>query len=246
MIRFGLQVATIAVTAILVLTVFIDTNLAQFQPIPATYDGYSINSPVAPIWLEAYYDFLCPDSAATWPVIQDVLRQWGDSIWFRLHVFPLPYHHNAFLAAKAGAIVEQYNSDLFWPWVDMIFVNQTLFYTANTMNQSQVQVQNGLAQLVYTTLGVPQDYFLDQMNNNETLDNDVRVAWKFGASRGAFGTPQFALNGVWTQVNLTWTADDWNGLINEVISGTDPRLLRHSSTGKPPAFLQTNKRNIML
>jgi len=68
--RFGSAGLVLGLMAVFILAWTSSNVVAQWQPIPPTYDGYSINTPLAPIWLEAYYDFLCPDSAATWPVIQ--------------------------------------------------------------------------------------------------------------------------------------------------------------------------------
>ena len=64
------------------------------EPIPRTYDGYRLGSTDAPLLLEAFYDLMCPDSAASWPTVQEVMTHYGpDKLQFILHRFPLPHHN---------------------------------------------------------------------------------------------------------------------------------------------------------
>lgn len=89
-------------TAIIAALLLVGTA-AQFVPIPSRYDGFQLGDDSAPLLVEAYYDMMCPDSRASWPVVQKVLNHYGNStVKFIMHVFPLPYHHNSFLAGRVS------------------------------------------------------------------------------------------------------------------------------------------------
>lgn len=59
--------------------------------------------------VEVYLDLACSDCALTWPVLSQVADAYGHQAEFLYRLFPLPYHRNAFTAAKvkrAGQVVE--------------------------------------------------------------------------------------------------------------------------------------------
>lgn len=47
-----------------------------------------------------YLDLACSDCALTWPVLSRVAEAYGHQAEFLYRLFPLPYHRNAFTAAK--------------------------------------------------------------------------------------------------------------------------------------------------
>jgi len=189
---------------------------AQFQPIPATMqDGHFLGSLDAPLWLEAFLDYECPDSAASWPTLVQLAKLYGPSqllLWLR--PFSLPYHHNSYLATLAGTVIYNANPDIFWLWVPAIFANQTQFYTAATANMTMNQVISGMGKLA-ESIGMDYTTFMTSMQD-PNMDTATRIQWKFGAGRGVFGTPQFYLNGVLTEANQTWTIPQWQQLIASV------------------------------
>ena len=75
-------------------------------PIPTGgYDGYwSPPSTPEKVNLEIFADLLCDDCKAAWPTMTAVRSHYNSSMAFGLHVFPLPYHRNAFYAAQAAGI----------------------------------------------------------------------------------------------------------------------------------------------
>lgn len=50
--------------------------------------------------VEVYLDLACSDCALAWPVLTDVVKVYGHQAEFLYRLFPLPYHRNAFTAAK--------------------------------------------------------------------------------------------------------------------------------------------------
>ena len=48
-------------------------------------------------------------------------------VYFIFHPFPLPYHYNAFFAAKAGNAVEALQPGKYLDWVEAVFDEQNSF-----------------------------------------------------------------------------------------------------------------------
>ena len=72
-------------------------------PIPKHRAGfvYNLGEPGADVWLDAYMGPLCIDSKPAFPTLLSVADSYGPKkLQLTFHLFPLPYHHNAFLAAK--------------------------------------------------------------------------------------------------------------------------------------------------
>jgi hypothetical protein len=84
------------------LLVLVLAQSCQEQPVPSSPLGYSWGLSTAPILWEAFFDHLCPDSLAAWPLMQQVVKAIPETVQVQIHVFPLPYHHSAFYAAQVN------------------------------------------------------------------------------------------------------------------------------------------------
>jgi protein-disulfide isomerase len=163
--------------------------------------------------LEAYFDFQCPDSAASWPIIKQVLQHYGPhQLQFVMHMLALPYHHNSFLLQKAGAVAADVKEELIWKWTDLIFANQQSFYNSPTANKSMNQVISQIGDLI-TQIGVSKSQLVQGMSDSN-IDSASRVSWKFATSKGMYGTPMFAVNGVTTNAGSDWTFAQWTQLLD--------------------------------
>lgn len=69
------------------------------QPPSETTNGYR-----PPTQVEVYLDLACSDCALAWPVMSHVAEVYGNDAEFLYRLFPLPYHRNAFTAAKVKSI----------------------------------------------------------------------------------------------------------------------------------------------
>lgn len=69
-------------------------------PIPARPDGWAVGPPGAPVVVDMFLDLMCPDCRADDPIITQLARHYGDRVRIVYHVFPLPYHRNAFAMAQ--------------------------------------------------------------------------------------------------------------------------------------------------
>jgi len=197
--------------SIIFVFILIIVNVITQPPITKNRDGngYSIGEGSAPVVLEAFFDHLCPYSASSWPIMQQVQAHYGPTkLRFVLHLFPLPYHHNAFFAAKAGVVIENLAKGNFWKWLELIFNHQDEFSGAATANFTTNQVLDLYARYAQQ-LGISSKDFLKGMADSN-IEMFTRAAWKYGCSRGVYGTPLFILNGALLGVDSgDWNAQDW-------------------------------------
>ena len=197
-------------------------------PIPTGgYDGYwSPPSTPEKVNLEIFTDLLCDDCKAAWPTMTAVRAHYNSSLIFGLHVFPLPYHRNAFYAAQAArALKSLTQSDAaVWKWAGQLYgdaePNQNAFLNDATANMTGDAVIAAFASLATRVAGTSAVDFVPKMQWGTKEDGAARASWKYGASRGVTGTPTFLLNGVAVaDATPSWTLDDWTKVI-------DPLLLK--------------------
>jgi len=210
--------------SIVVALALLHASLAQI-PIPNRYDGFTQGDADSPILFEAFFDLLCPDCAAAWPNVKQVLAYYNQpgspsNLRFYLHTFPLPYHRNAYLAAQVLHVIGDQASGSTWPYVDLMFDNQGQFWNPPTADDTTNQVINDMSALVAKGINFPQNAFISGLNN-DSYDGLTRISWKYGCSRGVSGTPFFFVNGILVQADPTWTLADWRSII-------DPLLPSHS------------------
>eukprot|EP00164_Ancoracysta_twista_P003389 GFYU01004525.1.p1 GENE.GFYU01004525.1~~GFYU01004525.1.p1 ORF type:complete len:280 (-),score=103.13 GFYU01004525.1:179-1018(-) len=210
---------TSTITAVALLAIF---AIAQAQvPIPTRPDGhaYGEKNMNAPVQLEVYIDLLCPDSRDAYPALKQVAEHYtSKNVNLLFHIFPLPFHHNAFDAAQALLVVQQNNTVSFEDWTQTMFDNQEQFGGSVTMDKSETDVINMYADFA-VKLGMDRTTFLDGMKNGE-LNEDTRVSWKYGCTRGVAGTPIFFINGVTVEATPTWTLKDYQTVIDPLLAAS--------------------------
>ncbi|KAL5457139.1 hypothetical protein EMCRGX_G034379 [Ephydatia muelleri] len=165
-------------------------------PVPSRPSGYVYQSSSNPkVVVEVFYDHLCVDSAANYPTLLQVFSAYADQgVAGIIHIFPLPYHHNAFFMQWAGTAIRAFNSDKFMAFTTAVFQNQNTFLT-EAVNMTEIQVKNTIAQFVETNVGISADVILEGFQDS-TLYYASVYDWKYAASRTITGTPQFIVNGV--------------------------------------------------
>lgn len=76
----------------------------------------------APVTIVEFTDFQCPACAAMHPVIEEVLRSYGDKIRFVVRDFPLNHHENARKAAEAANAANAQGK--FFEYIALLFQRQ--------------------------------------------------------------------------------------------------------------------------
>ncbi|GFP97734.1 hypothetical protein PHJA_001917500 [Phtheirospermum japonicum] len=147
------------------------------------------------VFVEAFFDPLCPNSRDSWPPLKKAIQQYGSRVKLVVHIFPLPYHDNAFVASRALHIVNELNNSATYPLLEAFFNNQEQFYGKATFNLSKANVIDRISNFSTTTLGNSNHSVIKSGFNNNETDHATRVGFKFGCVRGVYATPFFIING---------------------------------------------------
>lgn len=135
----------------------------------------------APVTVVMFSDFQCPACAATHPVLQRVLAEYGDKIRFVVRDFPLSeIHKDAFLAAQAANAANAQGK--FFEFAEILYRNQDALDAASL---SRYAADAGL--------NVAQ-FELDLQSGK--FAEEVRRDMADGKSYGIGSTPTIFVNGV--------------------------------------------------
>lgn len=149
----------------------------------------------ASVTLVEYSDFQCPACGQFYPVVKEILDQYGDRIAFEYKHFPLiSIHPNAMPAAKAAEAAAQQGK--FFEMHDKLFENQSVW--SNSANPTSFF-------LTYATeLGLDVELFKRHLKS-AMIESSIEDSFSAGRNRGLTGTPTFYLNG--TQMEFATFAD---------------------------------------
>ncbi|XXQ30125.1 Thioredoxin-like fold domain-containing protein [Plasmodiophora brassicae] len=194
-------------------------------PIPARPDGWAVGPPGAPVVVDMFLDLMCPDCRADDPIITQLARHYGDRVRIVYHVFPLPYHRNAFAMAQlAHYIGNRLNTTGFLKWKTGAFAVQDSFGNQATSGLSQDDVNSRLADVVAQHVGIDKESALAALKDGQ-FDWATRVSWKYACSRAVSGTPTYLVNGVNAFSNEQRTLDAWIALIDGLLLGSGHKSL---------------------
>jgi len=194
-------------------------------PIPSRPDGYGVGGPAdAHVVVEMFLDPLCPSCKAAWPTTVQLVQAYGTRIHFRIHTFPLPYHTNAFVVSQGLHVVANVtmrNLEAIFQYATQVFQNQEMWYNDATKTMTMPQVVESLAAFVDKAGIVTKDKFMAGMMSTD-INQETRISWKYGCSRGVSGTPTFLINGVGTSADASWSLDDWKSVIDPILAMSEP------------------------
>lgn len=165
-------------------------------------------NPAAAVTLVEYSDFQCPACASFQPVVEEIMKQYGEKIRFEYKHFPLPIHPNALPAAVAAEAAGQ--QDKFFEFHDLLFANQDTWSEAPTPNTFFVQYAEELDLDMAT--------FRRHLNSS-VLRDKVRDDFKVGQDLEITGTPSFFLNDEFMDPKEFQTIE---GFINKIVIAVDP------------------------
>ncbi|KAF6174325.1 hypothetical protein GIB67_040818 [Kingdonia uniflora] len=169
--------------------------------IPAKSDGFVYGDPPdysKSIIIEAFFDPICPDSRASWPPLKQALHYYSSSsssVSLILHPFALPYHDNSFVACRALHIVNKLNASATYPMLELFFQHQEKFYNQPTRDMSRTSVIDHIVMLAEKAVGNSLLSAVESGFSDRQTDLATRVSFKYGCSRGVYGTPFFFVNG---------------------------------------------------
>ena len=151
-----------------------------------TADAWTKGNPDAKVRLVEYSDFQCPACGAYYPIVKQIVAEFGDRISLTYRHFPLRnVHESADLAARAAEAAG--DPGKIWALHDMLFVNQTRWTFIPGVAGSAIE---GYAK----SLGLDIDTFKKDLNSGDTRDK-VERDYQSGVAAGVNHTPTFFING---------------------------------------------------
>lgn len=150
-------------------------------PIPRS-DAPSRGPASAKVTIQIFSDFECPFCAGVVPLLRGIEAEFGGSVRFVWHDFPLPMHpHARRAAAAAREVYVSRGGAAFWRFHDAVFEAQARGLDARVIDR--LAAREGVDPRRYSlavTTGV----------HDASIDADVRA----GDAAGVDGTPAFFVN----------------------------------------------------
>ncbi len=136
--------------------------------------------------LVEYSDFQCPACKVFYSFLKQIEAKYGTKIELVYRNFPLSYHANATLAAKAAEAAGRQGK--FWEMHDLIFENQDAWAGQNNADAEKTFVS--YAQIFKLDI----DQFKNDLNSAE-IKAKIEGDYQGGLKSGVNATPTFFLNG---------------------------------------------------
>ena len=147
----------------------------------STADGASRGDVNAAVTVVEFTDFQCSACGAMYPIIEDLLKSYGNRLHFVIRNFPLvSIHENAFRAAQGAAAAKAQGK--FWEYIDLLF-----------RNQSALDVES--LKKYATQVGLDRKRFDADLESGK-YDADIRRDIEDGEMYGVEATPTIYINGV--------------------------------------------------
>ena len=144
-------------------------------------NGAFRGDPNAAVTVIEFTDFQCSACGAMYPLIEDVLKSYGNRVRFVIRNFPLTRaHENAMRAAQAAEAAKAQGK--FWAYIDLLFKNQSAL-DADSLKKYATQV------------GMDRKRFDAEFESGK-YDPDIRRDIEEGEVYGIEATPTIFINGV--------------------------------------------------
>jgi protein-disulfide isomerase len=134
----------------------------------------------APVTVVEFTDFQCPSCAAMQPVLDEVLKSYGNKVRFVVRDFPLQAHANARKAAEAANAANAQGK--FWDYAAVLFKHQSALDVPSLKKYAS---DLGLNRAVF-------DAALDSGKYSAEVRHDLDDGEKYGID----GTPAIFINGI--------------------------------------------------
>ena len=168
-------------------------------------------NPEAKVTLIEYSDFQCPACARFAAITDEMMKEYGNHVYFAYRHFPLKsIHPNATLAARAAnAAGEQ---EKFFEMHDLLFLNTDQWASKNPKDAEKTFLEFA------ATIELDSKKFYEDYNSEENIqgvENDYNQATKAGLTY----TPTFILNG--EVVKMPGDPEAFNKIIREAIEAAE-------------------------
>jgi protein-disulfide isomerase len=167
--------------------------------------GASRGDPNAAVTIIEFTDFQCSACGGMYPVVEDVLKSYGNRVRFVIRNFPLSrVHANAFHAAQAAEAAKAQGK--FWEYIDFLFKNQ------NSLDGDSLKK-------FATQVGLDRKQFDAELDAGK-YDSIIRRDMEDGGVYGVEATPTFFINGA---VLTDYSADGLRAAIEKAFARAGKR-----------------------
>jgi protein-disulfide isomerase len=173
-----------------------DTNSKKLT-VPVNIGSDHIRGSInAPITIVEYGDYECPYTGMAYPIVKEIMKQFGDQIYFVFRNFPLndihPHAQHAAEAAEAAAA-----QDKFWQMHDYLFEHQKALDDRHLLEYAK-------------KVGLNIDKFKTEMSEHIYAPL-INKSLKVGIDSGVEGTPTFFVNA--QRYEGSWDLDTFSSFL---------------------------------
>lgn len=148
---------------------------------PTTLDGIAVGDPNAEIKIVEFGCFTCPYTKKAEPTIQQLIREYNDSIYYVFKPFPLPNHNGSFDAARAVLCADEQNKS--WELRTEIFRHQEICSTDGVLAIKNLAKNAGINMSNFNRC-------YDQNKTDAALSRYIQQ----GKDSHVYATPTFFIN----------------------------------------------------
>jgi protein-disulfide isomerase len=139
----------------------------------------SKGNPAAPVTIVEFTDYQCPSCAQAQPVIEKLVREYGERVKLVVRSFPLAQHPNAYKAAEAAEAA--FEQGKYWEYSSLLIQNQSALETSKLKEYA-------------SSVGLDRSSFdraLDSGKYADRVQRDIQEGIGFGIN----STPSVFVNG---------------------------------------------------
>lgn len=191
--------------------------------IPLAKDGHAYHrgNTASLTTVEYFIDLTCSSCLDSWSTLSEVYDKYKDSVHFMYRVFPLPYHQQGFILAKAAQVVNAFgsSSESVFTFFDTAYANQPAIYNSATADMTYNEVVALVQDWAIQGTGVTAEQYTTGMNSSttigSTLEMNARYMWKYNTIQGIFATPLYQIDGL--KVGGLDTVEDWTAALDPLL-----------------------------
>lgn len=190
--------------------------------IPLAKDGHAFHrgNTASLTTVEYFIDLTCSACRDSWKVLTEVYQLYKDKVHFQYRIFPLPYHQQGFIVAKAAQVVQAYGKpDSVFTFFDTAYAKQPAIYNAATLDTTYNEVVDLVGSWATAGTGVTLEQYNTGMNSSTTIgqqcEMNARYQWKYITLQGVFATPMFQVDGL--KVGGLETVEDWKSVLDPLV-----------------------------
>ena len=147
-------------------------------------DSYHTGKSDVKVTVVEFGDYQCPACGAAYPVLRQMLADYGDKVNFVFRNFPLPQHQNALIGAEAAEAAGAQGK--YWEMHDVLYDKQAEWGESTTPLDFLVKYADGLH--------LNMDQFKSDVQANKYADR-ITADQNDGLANGINATPTIFVNG---------------------------------------------------